>query len=230
MTEKALEYLNKDPLSHVDMIEQIRRGTGKLTYAESNGVMLTYNNGKNAMLSCDSLELAKKLLGNFEYEMVGIHQSWMSEELCKHFDLPYCEECWQGIYTGKEPLPLPEADIRMLDLDHLDTIAAVYQHGDRDFVRNVIEQKLMYGIFVDNMFAGFVGKHVEGAIGLLEIMPEFRRRGLAGILNSFYINLELSKGYTPFGQVIVGNEASRKLNEKLGLEFAKETMCWIWKD
>ncbi|MFQ7452543.1 MAG: GNAT family N-acetyltransferase [Flavonifractor plautii] len=36
----------------------------------------------------------------------------------------------------------------------------------------------MLGAFVDGTLAGFAGFHGEGSIGLLEVLPAYRRRGL----------------------------------------------------
>jgi len=230
MKKTALEYLNKDPLHHLDMIELINRELCELTYVSDNGVMLTYDKGFSVMLSCDSLELAMKLLGDCPYNMIAIHQDYMKDELCRVFHIENTEECWQGAYTRDIPLPLDDCDIRLLDSEYLDFLCSNYEHGDRDYMQWLIEQRVMYGIFVENEIAGFIGRHSEGSIGLLKILPEYRRRGLAEKLYSFYINLELSQGHRPYGQIFVGNTASRRLNEKLGIEFSDKTVTWLWNN
>ena len=37
---------------------------------------------------------------------------------------------------------------------------------------------MFFGAFVDGQLAGFVGEHSEGSMGMLEIFPAYRRRGL----------------------------------------------------
>lgn len=230
MKEKALEYLNKDRLSNIDMIEQIRRGIGELTYCSNKGVMLTFDDGRNALISSDDIELVAKLISEGKFDMVELHDSRMTEEISERFGYNVIQKCWQGVYTKEDLLPMDNADIRLLDSSWLDFLAEVYEHGDREYLELLIGQELIYGIFENGELAGFIGRHSEGAIGLLEILPQYRRRGLAEKLNSFYINLEKSKGHIPYGQIIVGNDASRKLQEKLGLEFAEKTVCWLWRE
>ena len=211
------------------MIELLKQEIGELTYADNDGVMLTYEEGEICMISCDSLELAEKLLGDCPYTMIAIHQREMAEPLCHRFGIEHIEECWQGVYTKAEPMEEYDADIRLLGMEYLDFIAEHYDHGDRDFIEGLLRQQVLYGIFVEGCLAGFEGKHCEGAIGLLYILPEYRRMGLAEKLGRFYINLEHSRGHTPYGQIFVGNWASRRLQEKMGLEFAEKTVTWLWR-
>ena len=68
-----------------------------------------------------------------------------------------------------------------------------------------VYKRQMYGMFIDGKPAGFIGMHAEGSLGLLEILPEYRRCRLAFALESYAINRMLEKGWTPYGQIILGN-------------------------
>ena len=56
---------------------------------------------------------------------------------------------------------------------------------------------------------------------------EYRRQGIGRALEAFLINLHLSMGYTPYGMVAEGNEASLSLQNRLGLCISKERLYWI---
>lgn len=84
----------------------------------------------------------------------------------------------------------------------------------------------IFGAFIEGKLAGFIGEHIEGSLGMLEVFEEYRRKGIAAELESYMINLHLSRGHLPYGDVIVGNEASMKLQRKLGLKVSKEIYCW----
>ena len=56
MEEKALEYLCRDTLLNIDMIECLRRGLCKTVRAGEDGVLLTVDEGSCAMLSCGGTE------------------------------------------------------------------------------------------------------------------------------------------------------------------------------
>lgn len=149
-------------------------------------------------------------------------------------------ECHQAVYTRREKLPirgLYRADgealpggiaIRPLTLEHLSAVSSVYHTvDDEGYVRRLIEKGAMYGAFADGELAGFIGVHSEGSIGLLEVLPEYRRRGVAVALETYLSNLFIGQGMTPYGQVVVGNDISCGLQRRLGLCFAKENVFWM---
>ncbi|MCM1540277.1 MAG: GNAT family N-acetyltransferase [Blautia sp.] len=85
----------------------------------------------------------------------------------------------------------------------------------------------MYGAFVDDRQVGFVGMHSEGSLGLLYVEEAYRRQGIAVSLEAYVINRALEKGWIPYGHVIVGNEKSFALQEKLGLYRSDRTVWWL---
>ena len=85
----------------------------------------------------------------------------------------------------------------------------------------------MYGIFVEDELAGFIGEHDEGSMGMLEVFPAYRRQGLGLALESFQINRILEEGRMPYDQVILGNEKSLSLQKKLGMTITKDTVTWL---
>ena len=81
---------------------------------------------------------------------------------------------------------------------------------------------------VDGALAGFAGIHQEGTMGLLEVLPQFRRRGLAEVLEVGLIAQQLHRGLLPYCHVRLGNTASEALQTKLGLVFdSRRTLYWI---
>ena len=65
-------------------------------------------------------------------------------------------------------------------------------------------------------------------MGILEVLPEYRRRGYGLALEQFLIAWHLERGWTPFGHVIDGNEASIRLQKKAGLVCAELPTIWMY--
>ena len=86
----------------------------------------------------------------------------------------------------------------------------------------------MTGAFLDGVLAGFIGIHEEGSIGMLEVLPAYRRRGLGYALEAGAIRRALKEGTIPYCQVIEGNTASMELQKKLGLEFSDGFVYWLF--
>lgn len=230
MKEKALEYLKKDFLLNIDVIECIRRGLCDILYAESDGVLIKANNSWAYMLSCDSAETALRITAGRDIRLLVLHQMDQKEAVCKALGLNAGDECWQGVYTKKEPIPEDDTDIRCLDRSYAQKVFEVYGHHELERIESMINRSMLYGAFIDGELAGFIGWHEEGAEGLLEVLPEYRRRGLALALEKRLFNIDLEHGNVPFGQLFLWNEASRKLQEKMGMEFADGHICWLWKE
>ena len=48
-------------------------------------------------------------------------------------------------------------------------------------------------------------------------------------LETYVFNRFIEQGMIPYGQIVVGNEASGRLQEKMGVCFAKEHVFWLSK-
>ena len=67
-------------------------------------------------------------------------------------------------------------------------------------------------------------------MGMLEILPQFRRRGIAYALEAHMIDHLLAQGRTPYGQIVVGNEASLGLQRRLHMDISKDGLVWLFRD
>ena len=90
-----------------------------------------------------------------------------------------------------------------------------------------MEAGQLWGLFEDGQLAAFIGVHHEGSMGILEVLPEYRRRGLAMALEGWLIRWHLERGWTPFCHVYEDNPASHALQKKLGLTPAPEQVVWL---
>ena len=82
--------------------------------------------------------------------------------------------------------------------------------------------------FVDGVLAGFAGFHDEGSIGLLEVLPEYRRRGLGEALLCAAVRLALERGQYAFGQVFTDNRPSLALQRKVGMTVSEDILYWLF--
>ena len=111
-------------------------------------------------------------------------------------------------------------------MDHLPLVEAHYQLTDGGYLSGRIALGALYGAFDGANLAGFIGFHAEGTVGLLEVLPNYRRQGIATLLQSYLPNLELSRGHIPYGQVFDGNEPSLALQRSLGYQRSAGLMYW----
>ena len=230
MKEKALDYLKKDPLLNTDMSECIRRSLCDILYAAEDGVLIKAKCAPTFMLSCDNTEAALRITEGRGITLLTVHQTEQKEVLCEALGLHAGEECWQGVYTKTEPLPEDGTDIRLLDRRYAKTVSEVYRRLTEKEAESMLERGMLYGAFIDGELAGFIGWHEEGSEGMLEVLPPYRRRGLALALEKRIVNIDLARGHVPFGQLYLWNEPSRRLQKKMGMDFAEKHVCWLWKE
>ena len=87
------------------------------------------------------------------------------------------------------------------------------------------EEKFRDEFFTDIDLCDENGKNVM-LLGL-DVLPEYRGCGIGRALETYAVNISLEQGYTPFGQVVEDNLVSVKLQESLGLYFAKDKVYWV---
>ena len=184
-------------------------------------------------------KLLQEISKDERIECIAIHQREMVPFMEKYFHLKTDMECLQGAYTRREKLPVrglygPDGRgedgfaIRTLTEEFIPFVAEHYSEiGTSEYVSERIHHGAVYGAFYDEKIVGFIANHEEGSIGMLYVLPEYRKRHVAMALETYCMNLAVERGEIPYGQVVLGNEASIRLQEKMGICFAKGTVVWM---
>lgn len=237
MKQEAIDYLKQDILTNIDMLEVLELPRGAVVAADEAGVLLQH--GDIYLLShtvghaADFLPQMEQTLWQNPKQLVVLHSSELKETLERAFGFQTVMECRHAVYFPTTPIPyvLPEGtEIRRLDGSYADFVHAHYHMvDDPAYIRERLDAG-MFGVFVGGEIAGFAGTHEERPMGLLEILPEFRRLGLAYALEAHLINHLLSLGRVPFCQVAIYNEASIRLQEKLGLTLSGQVIYWLERE
>lgn len=233
MQRQAREYLNRDRLSHIDMLEALDTKIARVLCAGDAGVLLLIPSCGVYMVSAESPEFLRTLLPLMDRpELIVTHQPSLAPLLCESFGLEQHMLCYQCVYLSDKPLApeIPQGiALRALTLDETDFVMDNYENEpDRDYIKERINAG-MIGAFDGDRPVGFIGTHAEGSMGLLHLRPEYRRRGIAYALEAAMINHLLAQGRTPYGQVVTTNKASLLLQEKLQMRTSDKTLVWLTK-
>lgn len=229
--EKAAAWLaGRGAVAHVDMIEAIRRKQAEILYAGEEAVMIYEADSRTCMIAAEDPAPCRAILERNTYYQFAVHHKGLAGEIQKKYHFPKSLVTYQCAWTRKEPLEADGSGIRLLGPEHADEVCSYYgTMGDPgDYVRELIRRGQMWGIFENGRMAGFAGEHLEGSMGLLEIVPEYRRRGFGYRLEAFLIRHFLKQKRVPFCQVIEGNEESMRLQKKLGMEIAEPPTWWLF--
>ena len=189
-----------------------RGGSGVLLHDRPSGAW---------MLSASDEDMGERLLSEIPREekelLFLVHQDFLRDSIARRFHRNLVNECIQAVYTRKRP-PACAADFRVRPLVPQD-VDAVYEsyHAvhSRTYLLERIEAGEMFGIDENGRLAAFAGTHAEGSMGMLEVLPDHRRRGMGEALEACLIARQLEKGWVPFCQIFDGNEPSLRLQKKL---------------
>ena len=245
--QQCIQILMKQKLLHMDMIELIRRGRARLVYQQEGEILLKdmvtgiyFHTRMQSLTDFKEWELPEYLKEHDEtIACIVTHQEGMVDAIRTKLGLSVSEECWQVVYTKREKMPVrglygPDGIrkedglcIRLLDETSQDFVIEHYEIGDGSYVRLRIRNKAVYGAFYGEEIVGFAGQHEEGSLGMLFVLPEYRNRRVAAALETYMINLSVERGEVPYGHVIIGNTASEKMQENLGLCKAKGKVYWM---
>lgn len=227
--DKALSYLMKAPLLHMGMIEPIHSKNAKVIYADTDGVMMKEIRSGAYMLSVTHFDKGFELINALpQCTLILIHQEFMLDYISNKFLLNDKLECLQAVYLKKAMLKSNERlEVKPLDIECFDIITAHYHHLPPTEIMELLRTKSIYGGYFNGELIGFIGNHLEGSIGLLEIFPDYRQKGYGAELLSFIVNTMLSKGLVPFGQIEYNNANSIALHKKLGFEVSDDKLYWL---
>ena len=127
-------------------------------------------------------------------------------------------------------IDVPEgAYIRPLTMHDLPFLVEHYAGfgTDEAYLIRCIERGML-GIGENGSLAGFIGTHPEGAMGLLHILPQYRRKHYAQALESALIRRLQAQERFIWCQVEEDNTASWSLQKRLGLVPA-ELYYWLFR-
>ena len=238
------KWMMRQKLLHIDMIELINRGRARIVYRDAKELLLRdmvsgiYFHTRMADVPME-WKLPQELGKDERIECIAIHQREMVPFMEKYFHLKTDMECIQGAYTRKEKLPVrglygPDGrgengfSIRVLSEEFIPFVTEHYSEiGTGEYVTDRIRHGAVYGAFYDEKIVGFIADHEEGSIGMLYVLPEYRKRHVAMALETYCMNLAIDRGESPYGQIVLGNEPSIGLQEKMGICFAKGTVVWM---
>ncbi len=223
---RHIDRLLRDKRNNIQILEQLKRGTGEII---SEKPFIIYVSCDDAvMIDLDDTVNPDEL---FEIIPTGTRHIICSEKCAAILTLDerIKKSCdvRNYVYTEKTHRRIINKDIRLLDESHAGYVADTYALGGREYAIRQVLSGAVYGIFVDDVLAGYIGTHGEGSIGMLYVDEAYRHRGLAADLESFMFNRDLEAGRTPYGQIIVTNNASISLQEKIGVYGGDRIISWL---
>ncbi|MFG6373035.1 MAG: GNAT family N-acetyltransferase [Oscillospiraceae bacterium] len=233
--------LERNPLLYVDIIEALRRDICQVLYTDEAACLLGFPHGDKPITEfttlCADPAAAERVFAKLPWDrdiLFAVHEDHCLPVLRDTYHVqPFLGEAfYQMAYLQKEPVPVPESpfSVRPLDVSYLSPVAEIHKEEDEGYLRDRLESGVMLGAFDGDILIGFIGVHGEGAMGLLQVHPDYRRRGVGKLLEAHQINHHLAWGETPYGSVLTANTSSLALQRSLGMTASVPTFHWFFNE
>lgn len=230
---KSDKMMHEDLALHVDIYEALRIGADVIF--DSKTCLLIYDKNVDMYwITAKYFDEGTKVLDKYVKNNTAI--SVRCEAFCQHINkvlrIRLDEQCWQA-YTDRtiDNLFYMDGKLEMHhhSIDDYNLFRAVYKHKTDEDLKQDFENQDFTGLYEDGKMLGFIGIHREGAIGMLNILLEYRRKGHGKALLCNIMNKQIMQERIPFSQIVFDNDASIKMHKEIGLIFSKDTQRWMWK-
>lgn len=226
-------FLLDDPLRHVDMLEPLRNGHACVVHSLPGGILIHEARSGAYMLAAISIEEAEELAARMRAPTLAVAHGGIARAAVEAaWPLRVELLCHQAAYWGRA---LPEVtgkrrfSIRPVTIDQIERVEALYSHDiGADYLAGRIRAGAMRGAYAGGRLVGIIGTHAEGSLGMLEVDPAYRGRGIARALMLGGMRHMLRRGRVPFSQMVRGNAASIGLHRSLGFAIGEAEVCWLW--
>ena len=228
--------LYKDYLGNAGFIQIIKRGTGEILEESDSGIFLYDTLSEIYLLKNDSFTEGASWVKKHKdraYEIMVVYDDALSDFVKEYCGFTEEEKCYQGVWTKPEPSERKNIlDFRPATMDDVPFLKEHYEDWYDEAELKIIERgELFIAMLPEDpeTKVGFIGMHLEGATGLLCVLPGYRNRGYAAEMESFMCEWAMSQGLISYGHVKVGNEKSMNLQKKVGVDFWEGTLTWLFK-
>lgn len=230
--QEALSVLLKQKKENAYLIDGLLQGKVDLLGSQGSAFLGVHKVTKAVMLCADGLEDGKQMLSLVprDCELFLHNCEELNEIIQKELGLEIGDACYQSVYTQRVSLPVAHKDIRPYPMSALEY--AVENYGgepEREYLKDRIEKKDFFAAYEGDQIVGFSGVHAGGSLGLLFVDPAYRRGSVGSSLASYLVNISLSRGGLPYAHIRVKNEASLKMQEKMGLYVGRKKIFWAYK-
>ena len=236
MIERVKKLLSRDYSLYSDMLDCIARNECKVLLAANDVVVMQQTAADLyylAPFSAKGLTDALELLKPLERRAIVLHGEAYFDEFFKLTGATHHVPCYQATFPIRQSTEglRRDVEIRPLGEEWTDFVTRHYSRsgGHSEYCRERLASGKMFGAFVGDEIAGFIGQHDENSIGLLEVLPAFSGKGIGKTLEVFMINRIHDQGYVPFCHVIESEKKAYAFHMKReGVIMSADKLTWTF--
>ena len=226
---RALEVVAAQGDAALPVADALARGVGEVRLADEGAVIVDVPDGARLVWACDRKLVRRALscLGAAPVTCVCGERA-IAREVARAVR-GKARECELVVWRAGAPEVDAARDLRTLTPAYAEAIVRHYSHPEYlrpGELEGLLAAGRVIGGFEEGRLVGFVGEHPHGAMGMLEVLPEARRRGWGSALAAAKVRQLLGEGRLPWAEVWPDNDASLALELSMGFDILESGQLW----
>jgi ribosomal protein S18 acetylase RimI-like enzyme len=223
--DAALNSLNQNPVRNFTIAYLLKTATDVECFESNSSLLIRFSGDEYPFVCIKTTEEDTKSLDALlplirpTDETVFAQGNHAANYIHSHFSVSRDSHCIQFSFPVDIPVSADFSDIIDLKEEHASFIYENYSYKDHSseaYIKSRIISGPALGILYRSKLAGWVMTHEEMAMGVMHILPEYRRLGLATRLNEAMITRMRLLGYPCIVEIIKDNAASLALARSAG--------------
>ena len=215
--------------SHFALTDFVLTKGAEVLYAEPDGV-LAYFSGIHVLFGTSGQGLERALNKVDSASCFVCSSSEEGDAVNEKFGFKMKKPCYQILYEKPFGASIPQ-DTVVKELpptdENIDLVTSTYTLGfSREDIKRLMTDYTFYGAYTCGELSGYIGRHDEGSIGLLEIFPKFRRMGLGAFLVDYSVKALTENGEIAYCNIETTNEKSLNMHRKMGFIPSEKLVYW----
>lgn len=221
--EEAVALLARDTIRHFSMSVLLKDALEPECHQAGNSLLVRTPDDHRTFAflvngdAMDALPLFDLLDGT--ETLFYVQGDVAANRICERVPIGRNSDCMQFYLPQDVPITEDEEGIVDLSSDHAEYIHSHYSYRDVTtvaYLRDRIEKAPAIGMMIEGVLAGFVMTHEEMTMGVMHVLPEYRRLGLGKKLNAALVRRMRALGLPCIVEIVHDNSASLALAKSTG--------------
>ncbi len=211
-------------------------------FFENYKIEKTFNSGKShiltgssdytwAYISSDNKEELIKLLNDFAYETLYFAnvEDWMLPLLTRNKKIEWRLTTERFYIPEKKEVVKPGIECKPIDPqmgDYIYNNSAYKDFTSVEYICDRLSKDISAGFWQDHRLAGWALTHDDSSLGFLNILQQYRGKGIGENLLRFLVCERINNDKMAFVNIESQNVQTKKLLSKIGFEFDRK-VSWI---
>lgn len=222
MEDKVLKLLNEDKIRNINFINFNNSYSMSDFYIVGKSVLGKGKSDRDWIyISSNSVSEFKGLIAYLKEEdkCFSVLEEWMIPYIVDRKDILWQLSCVRLFCPNEVILPENKEEIKNLKLEDAAYIFNNYNYQEFtsiEYIRERINNGIGLGIHEDNKLVAWIITHDDGAIGFLNVIKEYRRKGYGRELTVAMIKKLRKLDEVPFVHIEKDNKKSMNLALQIG--------------